>query len=463
MDSKILRYGMILIPAFVSMYTAADIADLDRFVLETLALLLTAVLGARLSGSLTVLAACLELCLSSLLCWKYGDLMIFPSLSAMLCYMRLQPAYVPFLLTAVHGGLLLAGYHHTDPGMLPYALFTFMLAALLTFLLRRSGNSREETLLLYDELRKRHFELDEARSRLQQFAVQVEQAAQSEERVRISRQLHDDVGHRLIRVKMMMEAAIHTLPSSTEAGLRLMEQIRDQLAASMDEMRSAVRRIGGATRTDSAYTLDKLLEETGRDTGVITSYRIHGTPFPLYPSLQIVLYKNAREAVTNALRHGGASEIWIELSYSDTELVMEVGNNGQVPGSAREGAAAGGSKAGSTAKTDPGAESATAGGYKTGNTADADSRAESAAAGGPARKVGPAASVRSPKIPAKPELPAETRPLLHQSGAVLPSIGVGIRGMQERTALVGGTLELRMAPYFAVITRLPVYKQSEVN
>lgn len=253
---------------------------------------------------------------------------------------------------------------------------------------------------------------------------------------------------------MMMEAAIHTLPSSTEAGLRLMEQIRDQLAASMDEMRSAVRRIGGAARTDSAYTLDKLLEETGRDTGVITSYRIHGTPFPLYPSLQIVLYKNAREAVTNALRHGGATEIWIELSYSDTELVMEVGNNGRGPGEAAQGDAA---------EADPGAESAAAG-SKAGSAAEADSGAESAAEAGPrARMVSPVGPGRTPLLSAKPEPPAETDPLLHQAGAALPSIGVGIRGMQERTTLVGGTLELRTAPFFSVITRLPVYKQSEVN
>lgn len=48
--------------------------------------------------------------------------------------------------------------------------------------------------------------------RLLLFTKQLEGVAQAEERTRISRQLHDDIGHRLIRTKMMSEAALLTLP-----------------------------------------------------------------------------------------------------------------------------------------------------------------------------------------------------------------------------------------------------------
>lgn len=200
--------------------------------------------------------------------------------------------------------------------------------------------------------------------------------------MRIARQLHDDIGHRLIRVKMMTEAAIHTLPAAPETGLQMMNQIRDQLSGSMDDMRAALKRINPAPQLEGAYALDRLLEEVGRDTGVSTSYTVQGIPYPLYPSLQVVLYTNAREAITNALRHGQASSVWVEVTYTEHEVRMETGNNGKLP-----------------------EEEAL---YK-----------------------------------------------LHHTG------GMGLKGMHERSALIGGTLELRLQPQFTVITRLPVYRQPE--
>lgn len=200
--------------------------------------------------------------------------------------------------------------------------------------------------------------------------------------MRIARQLHDDIGHRLIRVKMMTEAAIHTLPSAPDTGLQMMHQIRDQLSGSMEDMRAALKRINHTPQLEGAYALDRLLEEVGRDTGIATSYTVQGIPYPLYPSLQVVLYTNAREAITNALRHGKADSVWISLTYTDHEVSMEAGNNGRLP---------------------------------------------------------------------------EEDPLhkLHHGG------GMGLKGMTERSVLIGGTLELRLQPQFTVITRLPVYRQPE--
>ncbi|MNH31070.1 Oxygen sensor histidine kinase NreB [compost metagenome] len=111
----------------------------------------------------------------------------------------------------------------------------------------------------------------------------------------------------------------------------MMGQIRDQLAASMDDMRAAIRQVNYSPQLEGAYALDQLLEETGRDTGIKTSYQVHGCPFSLYPSIQVVLYKNARESLTNALRHGKATAVWISMFYSEHEVVMEVSNNGTLP------------------------------------------------------------------------------------------------------------------------------------
>lgn len=266
-ELKLLRYGLIAVPAFLSMYVQ-EYSNNGQFTLHLLILLLLATLGARLPARFTAAMAAAEMLYASWLCFRYGSLMALPSLSALLVYSRLRPRPLPFLLAGIHLAALNAAVMEASPLIRAWVNLVFLLAAALSFQLHSAGRGKEETLHLYDELRKKHFELDEARSRILQFASQVENAAQAEERVRISRQLHDDIGHRMIRVKMMMEAALHTLPSAPEAGMTMMGQVRDQLAECMDDLRFAVRRISRGPQLEGAYALDRLLEETGRDTGI---------------------------------------------------------------------------------------------------------------------------------------------------------------------------------------------------
>jgi signal transduction histidine kinase len=346
-------------------------------------LLFLVVMVPKLPRSFHALISIVEILFTAWLSYQYGSIMIFPAISALLYYSRLQPQAVPIVFTVVHLITLNIALWDSPKLIITFINITFLLIAYLNELLQRAGRGRENTLNLYDELRKKHFELDEARNRLLEFNAQIEDAAQSKERVRISRQLHDDIGHRLIRIKMMMEAAILTLPTSPESGMQMMELIRDQLSASMDDMRSAVKRINYTPQLEGAYALDRLLEEIGRDTGIETSYQVHGIPYPLYPSIQVILYKNAREAITNALRHGNATAISIKVDFSDTGVTMEVSNNGALP---------------------------------EGN--------------------------KLTKLP--------------ESG------GVGMKGMFERTHLIGGTLEWRQEPQFTIVTRLPIYKQGEI-
>lgn len=329
-ELNMLRYGLIIIPAVLSIYVY-EYADYEKFTLHFLLLLLIATLGTKLPKPISLLTGGLELIVTAWLCYQYSTLMIFPALSAVLSYSRLQHKHTAIAFFCIHLLLLNAAFRSAAPAVQAFMNLTFLLAAALNVLLIRTGRGRADTLFLYDELRKKHFELEEARSRLLQFTSQVEVAAQAEERVRIARQLHDDIGHRLIRVKMMTEAAIHTLPAAPKTGLQMMNQIRDQLSASMDDMRAALQRINYTPQLEGAYALDRLLEEVGRDTGVTTSYTVHGIPYPLYPSIQVALYKNAREAITNALRHGKADFVWITLSYRDHEVMMEAGNNGRQP------------------------------------------------------------------------------------------------------------------------------------
>ncbi|AWB43206.1 two-component sensor histidine kinase [Paenibacillus sp. CAA11] len=327
-----LRYTLIIVPAGLAVYNLSH-ASMDKYAMHLLILLNLAVLADRFirKEALLFLFYALEIVYALWICEIYHPMLFFLSFSPMLMYLRLPRPVLRLLLLGGHAGLLnLLPEYDALSGQISANLM-FALCAALISLFQHSAGTQLETIQLYDEIRWKHYELEEARGRLREFAQQVENAAQLEERNRISRQLHDELGHRLIRVKIMLEAALHTVPADPSKGLSMLEQIRDQVSASLEEMRSTVRRLKPANASSKGYSLEHLLEEVGRETGIHTSLKILGEPYALYPSMEIVFYKNAREAVTNALKHGQPGSISIELTYGDKEVTMKVSNDGRLP------------------------------------------------------------------------------------------------------------------------------------
>jgi len=322
---------MIIAVGFVSMYLYSYDNN-GQFTLFMLLYLSLAVLEQFIHNlSAKRLLLCIEIIFSAWLCSVYGHLMLYISLSSIFSYAFLPARTLLRLMPfGIHLTLLNVAFQYEQPLWIVSTNLIFLLTATLISLLKYTTGSREEVIILYDELRKKHYELDETRKRLVEFSHQVEVAAQSGERERIARQLHDDIGHRLIRVKMMMEAALQIIPTDYHRGYDMMLQIRDQVSDSMHNMRNTVKKMRPVTSLNEEYAIDRLLENVGRETGIHTNLAIEGTPFPLYPSIQIVLYKNTQEALTNALRHGKATSVEVLLDYRDNEIRMSVSNNGVV-------------------------------------------------------------------------------------------------------------------------------------
>ena len=350
MPMRFLQYGLLLVPAVLySLMLPVESETLYTFYILIAVGLAVAHRFTR-SGASQALLFLAEILWGCYLIALYGPFMLSTGLSTLYVYMyRLNGSMRWIMLTIQVTAINLALYGHysSSTGLMwnaaelqawdwfsestQVSLAVNLLLIMTTALCwqgARTAASRGQLEHVYDELRNKHYELQEARAQLLLFSKQLEDAAQLEERTRISRQLHDDIGHRLIRTKMMSEAALLTLPLHPAQGLVMVEQIRDQLTASMDDMRNTLLKLKPDSHPSDAYALDRLLEEIGRDTGIKTNYEIHGRAYPLYPSTQIVLYKNAREAITNALRHGKANEITLKLVFEPHEVTMMISNDG---------------------------------------------------------------------------------------------------------------------------------------
>lgn len=328
-----IRYMLIVLPAVGSMYVERYAAG-GLFVCLALLLLWIAVLRRlRLPDWTALPLLWAETGYGAWLAWRYDGFMFLVLFAAALSFERLEqrPGFRAPVYWALQLALLNVALAGRPPLLWASAAGLFAAFALVLLHAGSAVHGKAELEQLYDQLRRKHYELDEARERLADYAAKVEAIAQAEERNRISRDIHDELGHKLIRLKMMAEAAVRVGQQQPGQGVAMLESIRDQLGDSMELLRATVRRLKPDEAIASSYTLDRLIAELGEENGIAVSQEIAGFPVPLYPSLHFVLYRNAKEAVTNAIRHGAATEVRIALHYGVSALRMRISNNGVQP------------------------------------------------------------------------------------------------------------------------------------
>lgn len=180
--------------------------------------------------------------------------------------------------------------------------------------------------------------------------------AVAEERLRFSRDLHDLLGHTLSVIVVKSEAARRLASRDLDAALTQITDIESVGRQALTEVREAV----------TGYREGSLGTELDRARSALTAADmepvVHHSGPPLPPRAEALLGWVVREAVTNVVRHSGASRCEIAVSGSTEHVRLTVTDNGtggdgpaQGPGTGLTGlterlAAAGGSL---TAEVEP--------------------------------------------------------------------------------------------------------------
>ncbi|HEV3171140.1 MAG TPA: sensor histidine kinase [Actinocrinis sp.] len=174
---------------------------------------------------------------------------------------------------------------------------------------------------------------------LRQARDEVKHLAANEERLRLARDLHDVAGHSLATVTLKAELARRLVkldPDGAEKQVADIEQVSRQALADIREAVSGYRRPTLAVETASARTA---LEAAGitfdLDPALAAGARVPG----LDPEAEAALAWCLREAVTNVVRHSGATRCSVQLIEArvdgDTTLTLEVTDDGDGGSAAR--------------------------------------------------------------------------------------------------------------------------------
>ncbi|TDU25824.1 histidine kinase/DNA gyrase B/HSP90-like ATPase [Panacagrimonas perspica] len=178
---------------------------------------------------------------------------------------------------------------------------------------------------LRSALRAAHGHSDVLRQQLARVVERPDIAAQ--ERQRLLSDLHDDIGGKLLTL-------VHTLERPEQADLvrAVIQDFRDVVSRSRLEACTLLEALG-QIRDETGQRLDAM--------GGTLDWQQHADiPDPSLDEAHVLhLFRIAREALTNALRHGHATHIRMRVGMAGDRLLLDVTDNG--PGFVRDPASGG--------------------------------------------------------------------------------------------------------------------------
>ncbi|MGH9422587.1 MAG: sensor histidine kinase, partial [Thermoanaerobaculia bacterium] len=154
---------------------------------------------------------------------------------------------------------------------------------------------------------------------------------QEEERTRIARELHDDLGQALTALKMDVGGLLSMTKTSPAD-----ETLRNRIMATLDETMTAVQRLSSELRPS---VLDDLGLSAAIEAEALRFENRSGIEcelsLPKHAELRVggpaatAVYRIVQEALTNVARHANASRVEVRLRERPEELLLEVRDDGR--------------------------------------------------------------------------------------------------------------------------------------
>lgn len=200
----------------------------------------------------------------------------------------------------------------------------------LYFLLQNKINENKAISQLNQQLQVTASELELANIQLKEYASEYGEIVKMKERNRLAREIHDILGHSLTSITTGIEACIEMIglnPKSVEKQLgKILELSRKGLL----DVRRSVRelKIDSLEKYDLIPAIKNLVNDVNSCTAVKVDLSIKGTVLKLKDDEEQTLYRIIQESITNAIRHGKANQIFIDIEYVNHTILVSIRDDG---------------------------------------------------------------------------------------------------------------------------------------
>jgi signal transduction histidine kinase len=209
-------------------------------------------------------------------------------------YFRLRFAHESILAASISSGLLTISQ-----------LLLMIACAIAITALDRERKSRHEAELLTKE---------------------VESLAKQLERTRITREIHDVIGHSLTSLRIQLEVASRYASVDEAEARQAIDHAKELAGNALQEIRAVLHSIRGE-RIDLSRALAELVKETNNTKELEVQADIDADDVP--PSIALEVYRIVQECLTNIMRHANADTASVRINRQDETLHVRVSDNGR--------------------------------------------------------------------------------------------------------------------------------------
>jgi len=183
----------------------------------------------------------------------------------------------------------------------------------------------------YDQLRKSEDRLKEAILALEQYSNTIEELTLLRERARISRELHDSVGHALSTLSLQLQAIQTVAEKDPPKARNMLVELTQFTKNALENVRRAVKELRPIEfeAYEGIFAIEELVRNFRKLTGIDTRLLLSQNRFPMNSDQSHQLYQIVKESLSNSMRHGKARHITIALRFLENRLYSQIKDDGE--------------------------------------------------------------------------------------------------------------------------------------
>jgi signal transduction histidine kinase len=202
--------------------------------------------------------------------------------------------------------------------------------------IQRSRRQLIEKISFENELKVQRLESERIKAELQRHAAELEIramiATQEQERKRISRDLHDDIGTKLSALGLFLSCLNEqALVTHNEQIRSLAESSQQFIKEAMQDVRSLLVNLSPSVLEEFGYTtaVEGLVNKINETNMIRFNLVVFGMKERLQIDYELPLYRITQELINNVLKHAAAKQVSLQIGQRDEKIILMMEDDGK--------------------------------------------------------------------------------------------------------------------------------------